>query len=234
MTDMYQARISYSGVDFTGYVNGFPLLDVKTAAENSSGGTSAPLNPVLVGKGNLLRIEITGRGENPQLSGGVDRLKPGDWADTDGEAHFELGAGDVIEYKFDSEYDNFSELLAKAQPADAAAITAFALKLRDTLNSGDSKAALELLKPKFEVLAQCFGAPLEMMLQQAGGFVESAVSYKHTFEAADVNPQPCCDGKLWRLLRHDGRHLITMEDDEGSMSFELTAAMLPDGPAIVR
>jgi len=61
-------------------------------------------------------------------------------------------------------------------------------------------------------------------------------SFRGSTLAVDrIAPRPCCDDRLWQLLDEDGRPLLRLEDDDGGVTtLDAIAAVLPDGPAVVR
>ena len=238
MSQIWQLSANYRGIDATGTINGFPILSADTGESGEAGFTTAPLNPVLVGKGNLLRIEITKKTPDAELNCSVQDAQTGDIVDTGNAENIPLPAGDpphVIEIRFDSPQDGFAKLLARAKPSDEKTMVAYALKLRDMLNAKDIDGLMQAFRPKFEDMAEAFGYPLEMVLQQVGGMVEAFASKPQKFEAADVLARPCCDNKLWELLaKKDGKSIIRIEEDDGEMRMDAVVAMLPEGPAVVR
>lgn len=238
MAQIWQLTANYRGITATGTLNGFPIMSADTGESGECGFTSAPLNPVLIGKGNVLRIEVTGKTPDAELNCSVEDAMTGDIVDTGNAEKIELPAGDpphVIEYSFDAPQDNFARLLAKAQPGDPKAMTAFAIKLRDMLNAKDIDGVLALMKPKFEDMAECFAHPLDAMLAQVREMLGAFTSKQHEFEESDIELRPCCDNKLWQLLSaKDHQALIRVEEEDGVMRMDACLAQLPDGIAIVR
>ncbi|MCA8915773.1 MAG: hypothetical protein KDB90_10205 [Planctomycetes bacterium] len=237
MAQIWQLSANYQGITATGTVNGFPCMSADTGESGESGFTTAPLNPLLIGKGNVLRIEVTAKTKDATLNCSVEDAMTGDVIDTGNAAEIKLPDGDpphVIEIKFDSPQDGFTKLLASAKSSDEKTVTEYALKLRDLLNAKDFDALKKELRPKFELLAESFGHPIEAMLGQVGEMLQAFSSKKHEFEAADVKAVPCCDNKLWQLTAaKDGKALIRIEEEDGMMSLDAVVAVLEDGPAIV-
>lgn len=238
MAQIWQLSANYRGIDATGTLNGFPIMTADTGGSGEAGFTTASLNPVLVGKGNLLRIEITKKTPDAELNCSIEDAQTGDIIDTGNAANIPLPQGDpphVIELRFDSPQDGFAKLLERAQPSDEQTMVAYALKLRDMINSKDVEGLLQALQPKFRDVAEAYGLPLEMANEQARSVIEGFTESKQTFEAADVLARPCCDNKLWLLLhRQDEGALIRIVEDDTTMSLDAVAAMLPEGPALVR
>jgi hypothetical protein len=236
MAKIWQLSAQYSGLNANGTINGFPAFTADTAGSGEAGFATAPLNPFLIGKGNVLKVEITAKANDPALKCSVEDAMTGDIIDTGLADEIAIPDGDpphVIEIKFDSDVSGFEKLLEKARPTDAKAITDFAISMRDTLNSGDTDAALGLFKTKFEAMSAAFGQPMDMMMEQARGMVEAFTSVKHEFGPEDVDPRPCCDNKLWELRHKDGKPLIRIIEEDGHMALDAVVAVLPDGPAIV-
>jgi hypothetical protein len=226
---IWQLSANYRGVNARGFINGFPVINADTADSGESGFTSSPLNPFLVGKGNLLRVEVTAKGSDPDFNARVADMTPGDIVDSSDKGQITL---DNLEYTFDSDEDHFSALLAQAEPTTEDEAVAFALKLRNMLNQRKQKELMDLFKPKLEALAGVFGAPLSAIEEQVDEVVRTMSNGKHKF---DVNAQACCDGKLWLLLDHDNQPLIRIEDDDGgALSMDIAIARLPQGIMIVR
>jgi len=237
MPQIWQLSANYRGVTATGTCNGFPVMKADTGESGESGFTTMPLNPVLIGKGNVLRIEVTQKSDDAEFNCSVEDAMTGDIIDTGNAAKIELPEGDpphVIEIKFDSPQDLFAGLLAKAEPADEKSVVDYAIKLRDMLNGKDVDGLMKAFTPKFEDMSKAFEQPLEMMMQQARGMIEAFCSARHEFEAADVNAIPCCDNKLWELKNKEGEPLIQVKEEDGVMRMDACVARLPDGIAIVR
>lgn len=237
MAKIWQLSTQYSGINANGTINGYPAFKAETAGSGEAGFATAPLNPFLIGKGNVLKVEITAKGDNAKLKCSVEDAMTGDVIDTGLADEIAIPDGDpphTIEIRFDSEADGFKELLEKAQPTDAGTVTEFALKVRDTLNSGDKDAIIKLFMPKFEALSAAFGHPLEAMIASVGDMIEHFTSKKYEFSAEDVAPVAHCDNRLWDLRDKEGNALIRIVEEDGSSSLDLTVAVLPDGPAVVR
>jgi hypothetical protein len=224
--------LNYTDVGATGTCNGFPIFELKA---DGNSGESGPLNPCLIGKGNVFRIEITELGDNPALTFGIQGASEGDVVSTSDGEEIDL-SGElpiVIEKTFGSTQDGFADLLNAAQPSDADAMTAFAKKVRDTINGKNVEEIAVLLIAKFKTLFAAMGMPVDGANDQAFGMAEELAAKGIAVDDADIAPAPCCDNKLWLLKRQDGKDLIYIEEDGGSMSIELTAALTADGPAIV-
>jgi len=236
MGSIWQLVANYAGLTATIRCNGYPVATLDSESSGSGAFSTQQLNPYLVGAGNVLRIEITAVRDGARLAFRVIGASEGDMVSTDDADPVEIPAGEpphVIEHAFDADVDPFRALLAQAQPTDAATMTAFALQVRDAINSGDATAFLDLARPKFEAIANMMGMPLEALTEQIAPMVGFFASQPHAFEAADVVPQGHCEGKIWDLVRADGSPLIRIEEEDGHSSMNLVAALLPGGPAIV-
>ncbi|MCB9895584.1 MAG: hypothetical protein H6839_14140 [Planctomycetes bacterium] len=238
MAQIWQLSANYQGITATGSINGFPCISADTGESGESGFTTAPLNPFLIGKGNVLRIEVTAKTKDATLNCSVEDAMTGDIVDTGNAAEIKLPDGDpphVVEIKFDSPQEGFATLLGQLKPADEKAIVDYALKLRDMFNAKDFDGLKKEMMPKFEDLAASFGHPLEAMVAQVGEMLQAFSSKEHEFEAADIKAEPCCDNKLWKLTAaKDGKALIRIEEDDGMMSLDAVVGVLDSGPAIVR
>lgn len=237
MHTIYQLTANYVAIDATGYCNGYPVFDIDIADEGASGFVTAALNPFLIGAGNELRIAITKVGTGGKISCAVQGANAGDLVGTGGAPPLAIPAGDpphVITQTFDSDVRGFADLLDEAQPATGAQMCAFALEIRDILNSGDVEAVMQLFQPKFEAYAAAFGHPLGDTLQQTRGMFAEVVNHAHDFDVEDLDLKPYCGDKLWNLQRKGGGALIRIEEPDGVTSIDVCAALLPGGPAIVR
>jgi hypothetical protein len=226
---IWQLTANYRGVSARGFINGFPVI--STDSSGDAGFTSVPLNAFLIGKGNLLKVEVLDRKPDAEFSAKVEHVQQGDMVETGGEGQITL---DQPEYRFDSDVDHFSGLLAAAQPVEPKVMVDFALKLRDYLNSRKRKELVTLLSPKMAALADVFGVPIEAVEEQVDEVVGALCSARHKFEAEDVNAVPCCNERLWQLLDHQGEPLIRIKNDEGGLSLDIVAAKMPEGIRIVR
>lgn len=226
-----------------GYCNGYPVFTLKS---DSSHCQSAPLNKVLVGKDNLLSIKITALGDDPMLNFMVQKADGDMVVSTDGCDEIDLSGELPIDVKlvFDSPQSGFAALLETVQPSDIETMTAYALKVRDTINSRDSAAITALFEKKFLKQAEEMGWDMDTERQKITNVVEELVRTGIELKDEAAAPEPCCGDKLWRLKRKDGNDLvyikevnhdglIYMMEEDGSMSIELTAGLTADGPAIV-
>ncbi len=232
MAQFVQYMLNYDNVGGIGYCNDYPIFTMKA---DGNSGESAPLNPVLIGKGNVFRIEITELGENPSLKFGIQGAEEGDVVNSMDGDEIDL-SGDLpisVSKTFDSTQDDFRGLLETCQPSDVETMTALALKIRDTINSGDKTAIATMLEKKFTIIAKVMGIPPESVAEMTEGMSEELASNGIKLEAEDLALVPCCDNRLWQLKRKDGQDLILVEEEDGSMSVEATAALTADGPAIV-
>ena len=227
---IWQLSANYSGVSARGFINGFPVISAEASGE--AGSTTAPLNAFLIGKGNVLRVEITDRKPGAEFSARVDHVNQGDMVETTGPGQLSL---DQLEYRFDSDVDHFSELLRAAEPATAAEMVKFALKLRDYFNGRKQKELMGLFHPKLVALAPVYEVPLDVVVEQVSEVVNAMCDTKHRFNEHDVKAVPCCGNKLWQLLDQQDLPLIRVEtDDGGSFSLDIVAAKVPEGIRIVR
>lgn len=237
MHPVWQLIVNYAGITAAGTINGFPILDVASADDGASGFAGVPLNPYLIGRGNRLRIEVTGRRPGATLACSIQCLGRDDVVDTGTAEPVALPDGappHVIERTFDSEEAGFAALLAQARPTTAEVVTAFALRLRDTLNAGDSEGAWTCFRPKFEAIAAAIGQPLSAIEGQVRAMLAMLAGARHAFDAADVVAQPICDAKLWRLRHRDGGELLRVRQDDGTVTVDCCVAALAGGVAVVR
>lgn len=233
MPAISQLSASYRDCAFTATLNGVPITAGNSDGDGD-GFLSTPLNAFLRGPDNLLRIEFSRRGPEAEWSGRVEALAAGDIVDSADAGDIALPAtGEVIEHRFASDVDLLSPLLAAAVPSDAETVTAFARSLCEQLQRGEVEAALEACRPKFTALAEAYGHPLDAVLKQVGQMLGS---FRDRELAIDrISPQPCCGDRLWVLLDDQDRPLLRVEDDDGGVfTLEAIAAVLPDGPAVVR
>jgi hypothetical protein len=234
---IWQLSANYVAIDAKGYCNGYPVFDIDIADEGAGGTLTAALNPYLIGAGNELRIEITKVGDGAKLSCNVEAAQAGDMVNTGEATPLEIPAGDpphVIIQTFDSTVSGFGDLLAQAQPATGAAMCQFALEIRDVLNAGDLDAVMAMFRPKFDAYSEAFGQPLEEQLEGIRGMFTEVMKHTQEFDVEDLDVKPYCGDKLWDLRRKDGGALIRIEEEDGATYIDVCAAMLPDGPAVVR
>lgn len=232
MAKFVQYTLNYNNVGGIGYCNDYPIFTMKADANSAE---SAPLNPVLIGKGNVFRIEITELGEKPAITFGISGAKEGEAVSTSDGEQIDLSSELPIKYSknFDTEQNDFKGLLETCLPSDLATMTALALKVRDTINSGDKAAIAAMLENKFSLIARVMGVPAENVAEMTGSMADELASSGITLEADDIALVSCCDNRLWQLKRKDGRDIILVEEKDGSMTIEATAALTADGPAIV-
>ncbi len=226
-----QVTMNADGCAFVATVNGFPIFRHEGDAPWSG---STVLDPVLIGKGNKLEVKFTRKDPNARFSASVKAHEPGDIVDTSEKGDLTLPDGDLLEHTFDSEADSFKSLLENAKPADAKSMIDFALKYRDAIRSGDTKAMLALNRLRINDIAAVHGAPPEMLEPQILEMLKEFAQGGADFEAEDIEAIGWCNNKVWELRRKDGAALLHKKEQDGSMSSETYAAILPEGPQVVR
>lgn len=217
----------------SGTINGFPILE--TGLAGGSGGI--PLDPYLIGKDNVLRLEILRAGEAPRVRMEVRAMDPGDLCDPCGlpDARLPDSIPGAIERRFDSETDHFARILARAAPSDALAMVAFGMRLRDAFRAGNAQALRSFFRPKIEVIAALMEAPAATIEASLGTMLGEFEESDLRFGPEDLEALPHCGGKVWEIRRKDRRPLLDAPDPEGNghRSLQVFAADLGGGPAIV-
>jgi hypothetical protein len=225
----YSLSLSYSGVAFEVFVNGFPVWETENT-EGGGGGCS--LNMQLIGMGNKLHVKAGKREADAYIRGSVRAASEGDMISTDDAPQFELGAGDTIDYTFDSDIAPFADLLAKLQPATDAQARDAATKLRDLLKAGKLKEALPAFRPKIELYAAANGAPADAMLSEFSGMLGQL---KHAVDVGDgeLMTRAYCDGRIHEVRRDSGKAFFHMKEDGGELSMPLFIGLIDGQPAVV-
>ena len=228
-----QCNYWISDAECVGTVNGFPVFN--TSLEGGSGG--GPVDPYLIGKDNIFRLEVNKLGKNPSIRFEVREMSEGDMADStnlpDVEIPTEIPA--VIEHRFDSEADHFNSILNTLKPTDPDEMIEFGVKLRDVFRNGDLDTVQKLHRPKTELIAAVMGAPVEVMEGSLGEMLSVFSGTDFSFEKDDLEALPHCEGRIWEVRRRNGKPLLHGDDPEGGGSISITiyAANTENGPAIV-
>lgn len=198
-----------------------------------------PLAHLLIGKGNVFRVEITELGDNPSLNFRVFQAKEGEMVGTEDGAEIDLTGELPIEIKkvFDSEGADLSKLLNDLQPSDVETMKAYSAKIVEVINSGNVKDIGDLFEKQNEEMAKAMveemGMTEEECKEAINEMTEEIARNGVKIEDDEIDPVPCCDNKLWLLKRKDGTDLLYFEEEGGSTSTALTACLTSDGPCII-
>jgi len=229
MSKIYVCTYQADDCAFTATCNGFPVFDCK-----DGGSGMAQLNQHLIGKGNVLRVKFTHKGPGAKFSAGIREAKEGEMVNSLEEGDLAMPKGDELVHTFDSEANELKVLLDSAKPSDAKAMLDFALKYRDAIKGSDLAALRKFNRYRMEEAAKQFGMPLEAlaerMLEMFTFFKDGGIDV----EAANLVATDLCQGKVWEVERSDGNPLLYKKEEDGSSSSAFIAAILSDGPQVVR
>ncbi|MBK9973618.1 MAG: hypothetical protein IPP14_02425 [Planctomycetes bacterium] len=231
MPDFYQFSLSGGDLDLDVTVNGFPLH-----AGELDGSAAMVLNPYLIGKGNQLRCVVRRRGPDATLNGALQVMQPGDIADSLASGGLALPQGPApldFSQSFDAKIAPFQPILQAAAAATPQQMLPFALVLRDLLRKRDKAGFMNLLQPKID----CYAAAFDEKPQAMRGDIEAGIAaYFNSdldFELQDLVATPWCENKVFELRRSNGKALVYMQQEDGSMSMQVFVALINGKPAIV-
>ena len=236
MSDNYVYTVDYNDVGGTLYCNSYPVF---TMGADNAGVMMMPLSHLLIGKGNVFRVEITELGNAPSLKFRVFQAKEGEMVGPEDGAEIDLTGELPIEIKevFDSTDDDLSKLLNGLQPSDVETMKAYSAKIVGIINSGSVKEIGDLFEKQNQEMAKSMVEDMGMTEEECqegiNEMTEEIASNGVKIEDNEINPVPCCDNKLWLLKRTDGKDLLYFEEEGGSSSTELTAGLSADGPCII-
>lgn len=229
MSIIYVCTYRADDCAFVATCNGFPVFECK-----DGGSGMAQLNQHLIGKGNVLRFKFTHKGPKAEFSAGVREATEGEMVNTLEEGDLTMPKGDELLHTFDSESGDLKELLDAAKATDAKAMLDFALKYRDAIKSGDMAALRKHNRYRMEEAAKQFGMPVDALAEQMLGMFEFFKDGGVDVEAKDLVVTDLCQGKIWEVKRTDGNPLLYKKEEDGSSSSGFIAAILSDGPQVVR
>lgn len=229
MAKIYVCTYQADDCAFVATCNGFPVFDCK-----DGGSGMAQLNQHLIGKGNVLRFQFTHKGPDAKFSTGVREAKEGEMVNTLEEGDIGMPAGNELVHTFDTEADDLKVLLDSAKASNAKAMLEFALKYRDAIKGGDLAALRKFNRYRMEEAAKQFGMPVDALAEQMLGMFEFFKDGGIDVEAADLVVTDLCQGKIWEVKRSDGNPLLYKKEEDGSSSSGFIAAILGDGPQVVR
>jgi hypothetical protein len=235
MKSIYQLSFSTSGCEATAVLNGFPVL---RASRDKQEMVSMPVNPLLVGKGNLLVLTVTARTDDARLEGSLSVAGEGEIVQIPGGGEIVLPDGappQTVEKRFDSEPDPFRTVLEKGKAVDGGAAIDFGIKLRDALKGPDPTSAGSLFEPKARIYAAAFQESVEMMREGLAQSLGEMARADLTFDRDRIEARPFCDGKVCELRQKDGRPLLVCgPDDEGATSqLQVFVADLGEGLGVI-
>lgn len=229
MSKIYVCTYQADDCAFTATCNGFPVFECK-----DGGSGMAQLNQHLIGKGNVLRFQFTHKGPKAEFSAGVREAKEGEMVNTLEEGDLTMPKGKELVHTFDSEGGDLKVLLDSAKASNAKAMLDFALKYRDAIKAGDLAALRKFNRYRVEEAAKQFGMPIDALAGQMLGMFEFFKDGGVDVEAANLVVTDLCQGKIWEVKRSDGNPLLYKKEEDGSSSSGFIAAILNDGPQVVR
>lgn len=229
-------------------LNGFPLGHSNAAGAIAPFFT-APLNPYLAGKRNVLELVVDAAkgpdGKPLPMTGAavevtVRRFAKGDMVEPGAGALVtryavpkavlaELASGKrkppvTVTHPFASEGPDFSAELHDAPPfADEAALRDYAMKLRGLAEKGDVDALLAEFGPKVSAYATAYAEPeaalAESLKQGLAALVEAKPDV--AFGRDDVEPVSCAGGRVWELRRKGGAPLLRAPENADGFSAQI-------------
>ena len=221
----YQA----SDCAFTATCNGFEVFNCK-----DGGSGMAQLTPYLIGKGNVLRFVFTRKGPHASFSSGVREAEEGEMVDSRQDGDMQMPEGNELVHTFDSQFDELKQLLDTASVADAKTMLAFARDYCKAIKSGDKPALRKFNRYRMAEASKTFGVPLETV---EPGMLEMFTFFRDggaDVSVEDLEVQMITHDKVFEVKRKDGNPLLFKEEEDGSSSSNFIAAILQDGPQVVR
>ena len=229
MSKMYVLTYQASNCSFTVTCNGFEVFSC-----DDGGGGGGQLNPYMIGKGNELRIKFTNKGEGASFKAGIKEAQEGDMMDTSQGDDFSLPDGDEIVHTFDGEADGLKTLLDQAQTTDADAMLKFALDYCKAIREGDTDTLKKANRFRLQEASKDFGMPIEAIEPQMMGMFEAFKNGGADVGEGDLDVKMITQDKIFEVKRKDGNALLYLKEEDGSSSSGFIAAVLEDGPQVVR
>lgn len=229
MGKLYVLNYQAADCSFDVTCNGFPVGQCK-----DGGFGLIQLNPFMIGKGNVLRLRFTAKGPKAELTGGVQEPQQGDVVESTRPGALSLPAGDELVHTFDGEEDGFKRVLDGAKKTDAKAILDFAIRYRDAVKSGDAASLRKFNRIRVADAAAAYGMAVEAIEPQLLGMLEFFKDGGVDVKAADLTATPWCDGRIWEVRRKNGDPFLCKRGDDGVNSSPFFAAVMEDGPQVVR
>lgn len=229
MSKLYVFTYQASDCSFTVTCNGFEVFNCK-----DGGGGGGQFNPYMLGKGNEVRIKFTHKGENASFKAGMKEAQEGDMMDTSEGDDWTLPEGDEIVFTFDGEADGLRTLLDQAQETDADTMMKFALDYTKAIREGDTPALKKFNRYRVQEASKDFGMPVEALEPQLLGMFEAFKNGGADVEEGDLNVRMITQNKIFEVKRKDGNELLYIKQEDGSSSAGFIAAVLEDGPQVVR
>jgi hypothetical protein len=213
-------------------LNGFPVIPSLASLNALPVSFAPPVNPYLCGARNtvelVLRSAVAPDGSEVPFAAAdfemnVRRFEKGDIVEPGaGEMVTTLALSDdlrerirkgerkppaSISHAFVNEVVDFSaELLDAAPFEDAEAVVDYALHLRDLLDRGDVNRLMAEYEHTIRVGVTAYGNPHQMIADNTRAdmveFIRDGPDLD--FERGDIEPRPCCGGRMWGLFRRGG------------------------------
>lgn len=221
MNAMYQLGVSMFGLDATGSINGIPIFEATKENEKV---VTMPVNAWLVGEGNVVKVEITGRADGARLQGSIEVADQGEMVEVPGGTQLELTEADSAELRFDSPVSPLKTTLDASEQGTAEEMIEFAITLRDTLKQGDQREMTALFASKAAAYGEAFGVDPEIIISDMTNMFDDFSKSDLSYEATDLEAIDRKDGKLWEVRRKDGNALVYAKDDGGSFSMPVYTA----------
>ncbi|MCC7509297.1 MAG: hypothetical protein IT464_07965 [Planctomycetes bacterium] len=214
---------------FTATCNGFEVFNCK-----DGGSGMAQLTPHLIGKGNVLRFKFTHKGPDASFSSGVREADEGEMVNSLEDGDLQMPAGNELVHTFDSQFDELKQLLDTASVADEGTMLAFAMAYCKAIRTGNKAALKKYNRYRMAEASKTFGIPLEalepQMLEMFTFFKDGGADVGE----GDVEVHMITHDKIFEVKRKDGNPLLFKKEEDGSSSSNFIAAILADGPQVVR
>lgn len=216
-------------------LNGIEIL--RTDPDNQTV-LMMPTNTLLIGKDNLLRIEVSQRGPKARLAASIEVTQAGEVLETPTEGDLNLPVEDsgpiVLEQRFDSPVAPFRAIL-DGRKLSAGEVLDFAITLRDWLRNNQNEQIAETFEARVEMGMEAFGVSRSQMEEQLLHFFEWMFTTDLSYQREDLVAVEHCNGKLWEIRRKNDRALLFLDDGDGGYSEgQVWVADLGGGMSIVR
>lgn len=230
-------------------LNDMPFMHLRAPGPDAEW-FAPPINPYLVGEGNVIEVEVSPLSEGGDLAsaevelavrkyGKGEAVAPGQGPVVIAvaihdelrerirqarENEEELEIPQTFFESFDNEGPSFSEELLEGEPfTDEGALRDYAIRLRDLALAKDASGLLAEMEPKIQAFMAAYDEPREPFVESLGAGLREEflpAGIDGDFGRDDVMLTPACGGRIWSLQRPGGAPLLQTRPDDAGNTMQ--------------
>ncbi len=238
--DFYHLEIESDNVEFSCYLNGFPVYSSSDKNESS---VSLPVHVYLIGSDNKLLIEAEAidKSKEGKVNAHISEYQNGEVVVTNDlksggpELSIKTTDKEKRDLVFDNQRFDFSKTLMKGDILNSSEVQAYALKLWKYKEQGDAKGFVGEMRLKINDYAAAHEYSADQMREGlTAQFDQTFFKKKDAAIIIDqVGLESYNGGRVWEI-KIEGHEFLNITEDDGSMFMSVYVASFDEELGIIR